>query len=78
MELSHLLDTLLGIVVAVFGWLFSSTLKEQKRLEILLNKTREEIGRDYVTKTELRDDVRRISDGINRLEDKLDRVLTEK
>lgn len=78
MEISHIIDGLLGVIISGAGWFISMALKEQKRLEILLNRTREEVARDYVTKTEMRDDMRRISEGINRLEDKLDKVLTEK
>ena len=78
MEISHIIDGLLGIIISGTGWFIGLTVKEQKRLEILLNRTREEVAREYVTKTEMRDDMRRISEGINRLEDKLDKVLTEK
>ena len=53
MEMTELIDTLLAIIVAAGAWWATSTAKEQKRLEILLNKTRE----DYATKFELRDDM---------------------
>jgi hypothetical protein len=46
--------------------------REQKRLEILLNKTREE----YATRVELRDDMRQVMEALHRVEDKLDRVLS--
>ena len=46
--------------------------KEQKRLNILLNKTREE----YATKFELRDDMSKVMDALHRVEDKLDKVLS--
>ena len=46
------------------GWFLSSQAKEVKRLDILLNKTRE----DYAK----RDDV---TVAINRLEEKIDRLL---
>ena len=48
---------------------------ELKRLDILLNKTREEIARDYTTNAE----VQRITDYIdqrfNRLEAKIDQLI---
>ena len=78
METSNLIDMLISIVVGGMGWYLTSQAKELKRIDVLLNKTREEVARDYVTKTEMRDDMRRITEGINRLEDKLDKVLTEK
>jgi hypothetical protein len=44
---------------------------EQKRLEILLNRTRE----DYATKYELRDDMDKVMQALHRVEDKLDRLM---
>ena len=69
--MTELIDMLLAIIIAVGAWWATSTAKEQKRLEILLNKTRE----DYATKFELRDDMKRVMDAIHRVEDKLDKVL---
>jgi len=45
-----------------------------RRQDILLNKTREEIARDYVSKRELAEDMNRILDAIEKLNDKLDRI----
>jgi hypothetical protein len=53
-------------------WFISSLFREQKRIEILLNKTREE----YATRVELRDDMRQVMEALHRVEDKLDRVLS--
>jgi hypothetical protein len=50
---------------------------EAKRLDILLNKTREEIPTKYATKEELKDDVSQILDRFDRLEEKLDKVLVK-
>ena len=72
MEMTSLVDMLIGLVVAGGGWWINTMSKEQKRLEILLNKTREE----YATKTELRDDMQRVMEALHRLEDKLDKVLS--
>lgn len=71
MELVHIIDTLIGIVVMGGAWLLSSMTKEQKRIEILLNRTREE----YVTRNEVREDMSRVMEALHRVEDKLDRVL---
>ena len=60
MQMTSLIDTLIGLVVAGLAWFLSETSKEQKRLNILLNKTREE----YATKDDLR------------VEDKLDKALS--
>ena len=48
--------------------------QEVKRLQILLNKTRE----DYATKEDVRQDISRLMEALHRLEDKLDRVLSIK
>ena len=71
MEMASLIDTLIGLVVAGLAWFLSEQNKEQKRLNILLNKTREE----YATRMELRDDMRQVMDALHRVEDKLDKVL---
>jgi uncharacterized membrane protein YccC len=72
MEMTSLIDTLIGLVVAGLAWFLSEQNKEQKRLNILLNKTREE----YATRTEMRDDMRQVMEALHRVEDKLDKVLS--
>ena len=72
MEMTSLIDILLGIVVSGVAWFLSEQNKEQKRINILVNKTREE----YATKFELRDDMRQVMDALHRVEDKLDKVLS--
>lgn len=72
MEMTSLVDMLLGILAAVGAWWANGMTREQKRIEILLNKTRE----DYATRTELRDDMRQVMDALHRVEDKLDKVLS--
>jgi len=72
MEMTSLIDSLIGILVAAGAWWANSISREQKRLEILLNKTRE----DYATRNELRDDMRQVMEALHRVEDKLDKVLS--
>jgi len=48
---------------------------EMQRQSILLNKTREEVARDYITKIEVRSDMERIINRFDKLEEKLDRVI---
>jgi len=72
MQMTSLIDTLIGLVVAGLAWFLSETSKEQKRLNILLNKTREE----YATKEDVRCDMRNVMDALHRVEDKLDKVLS--
>ena len=73
MELSSMMfwNVILTLVIAPAFWMFRSLLAEVKRIDILVNKTRE----DYATRTELREDMRRVMEALHRVEDKLDRVL---
>jgi len=71
-EMQSLIDMLIGLVVAAGAWWANGMTREQKRVEILLNKTRE----DYATRAELRDDMRRVMEALHRVEDKLDKVLS--
>jgi hypothetical protein len=52
-------------------------LAEQRRLDILVNKTREEIARDYVTRQSMDITFQRIMDSIERIDEKLDRIQTK-
>ena len=71
MDLVHIIDTLSGIIIMGGAWFLSGMTREQKRIEILLNRTREE----YVTRSEVREDMSRVMEALHRVEDKLDRVL---
>ncbi len=53
------------------GWAFNKMFQEVKRLQILVNKTREE----YARKDDVKDDMHDIMDAMKRLEDKLDKIL---
>lgn len=73
MEMSSMMfwNVILTLVIAPAFWMFRSLLVEVKRIDILLNKTREE----YATKTELREDLNRVMEALHRVEDKLDQAL---
>jgi hypothetical protein len=64
-------NVVLTLVIAPAIWMFRNLMGEVKRIDILLNRTRE----DYSTKQELREDMRMVTDALYRLEDKLDKVL---
>jgi hypothetical protein len=61
--------------LALVGWFAKTMWAEVHRLNILLNRTREDVARDYVTKTEVHADINRVLDQLKRLDEKLDRVL---
>jgi hypothetical protein len=48
---------------------------ELQRVTILLNKTREEIGKEYVSRAEVHADINRVLDRLDRLESKIDRLM---
>jgi|TARA_B100000676_G_C17265745_1_gene430458 hypothetical protein len=64
-------NVVLTLVIAPAIWMFRNLMGEVKRIDILLNRTRE----DYSTKQELREDMKMVTDALHRLEDKLDKVL---
>ena len=67
-------NIILSLVIAPLAWWVRTTHDEMRRQDILLNKTREEIARDYVSKRELEQDLNRILNAIQKLDEKLDRI----
>ena len=70
-------NIVLSLIVIPFGWVFTYLVKEGKRQQILINKTREEIAYNYARKDDVRDDITKLMDALHRLEDKLDKVLSK-
>lgn len=68
-------NVVVTLVIVPLGYTLKSMSAEQKRLDILVNKTREELARSYVTKEELHDDVDRIFETLCKLEQKLDKLF---
>ena len=75
MEISPIIfwNVVLTLIIASAFWTFRNLMQEVKRVDILLNRTRE----DYATRKELRDDMKQVVDALHRVEDKLDRVLSK-
>ena len=74
-EILTLASYLLGGIVA---YVVKDKSDELKRQGILLNKTREEVARNHVTREEVHRDLERLMDrideGIHRLETKIDEI----
>ena len=68
-------NVFITLVLAPIFYSIRANTNEIKRLDILLNKTREELAGQYVTKTELADDIDRILESIGKLEKKIDRLF---
>lgn len=65
------------VVILPIGFLVRNVLSEQKRIDILVNKTREEIARDYATREQIEADFQRIMDSINNIDAKIDRLQSK-
>ena len=66
----------LTIFVALIGYIMHEKFGELKRIDILLNKTREEVARDNVTKAEVERIVEHIDARFNKLETKIDQLIS--
>lgn len=71
-------NVILSGIVAVLGFMAKGKFDELDRVTILLNKTREEIAREHVTRAEMNVTVdklgERFDNAFKRLEDKLDKL----
>lgn len=71
-------NVVLTAIVGIMGFLLKGKFDEISRLGILLNKTREEVARDHVTRKEVDDRfdkfVSHVDQRFNRLEAKLDEI----
>ena len=61
--------------VAVLGFVVKEKFAELQRLGILLNKTREEVARDHITRAEVREDMRQLIDRLEKLDQKIDQLI---
>jgi hypothetical protein len=71
-------NVILTAIVGLMGFVLKDKFEEVNRLGILLNKTREEVARDHITRSEVRADMERLLNHVdsrfNRLEEKLDQL----
>ena len=64
--------------LGLLSWVLKEKSDELNRVTILLNRTREEIAKEYVTKIEVHADINRVLDRLDRLDEKLDRLMENK
>ena len=67
-------NLVLTAVVAMLGFVLKERFAEINRLGILLNRTREEVARDHMTRAEFRADMQQLLDRFDRLERKIDNL----
>ena len=68
-------NIIITLVLAPILYSIRQNTNEAKSLDILLNKTREELARDYVTKNELRDDMENLMTRLEKLDEKIDKLF---
>jgi len=71
-------NVVLSAIVAVMGFMLKGKFDELARLSILLNRTREEVAREHITRKEVDDRIEKfvahVDQRFNRLELKLDEL----
>lgn len=65
-------NIVLTAIVALLGFVVKEKFAELSRISILLNRTREEVARDHLTRAEFRADMAQLMDRFDRLERKID------
>ena len=70
-------NVILSFLSAIILWVVKSHAEEVQRIQILLNRTREEIAKEYVTKDDVHSDINRVIARLDRLEGKLDAYMKE-
>ena len=67
----------LTLIMGVVGFFLKEKFNEVQRLSILLNKTREEVAGNNVTKAEMEKLVEHMDSRFNRLEDKINQLMAK-
>ena len=65
-------NIVLTAIVGLLGFVVKEKFSELNRISILLNRTREEVARDHLTRAEFRADMAQLMDRFDRLERKID------
>ena len=70
-------NAILSFVSAVIMWVIKTQWDELQRIQILLNRTREEHLDKFVTKADMHNDINRVLVRLDRLDEKLDAYIKE-
>jgi hypothetical protein len=65
-------NTVLTVLLGIVGFFMTAKFKELDRISILLNRTREEVARDHITRSEFRQDMKELIERFDRIEAKID------
>ena len=77
-EMQFFWNVIITLVILPILWNIRKNESESKRIDILLNKTREEIARDYITKQEVKEDMNALMDRVEKLHEKVDKLFEVK
>jgi hypothetical protein len=77
MDINLIWSTVLSVALGGLWFFIRERIEEIKRISILLNKTREEIARDYATNSEVQRVTDHIDQRFNRLEAKIDQLIQQ-
>ena len=75
MEMDALLNILFAVVISGLGWWIKTQKEELDRVRILLNRTREEMAKEYVTKNDSSQVLSQIMNKFDKLEEKIDKLM---
>ena len=68
-------NVIITLVVAPLLYNIRQNTAELKRQDILLNKNREDIAKNYVTKIEVKDEMEQVMDRLEKLGEKIDKIF---
>jgi len=75
-------NIVLSATVGIMGFVLKEKFDELQRISILLNRTREEVAREHITRAEVKADLQAIrehfDDGFKRLEAKIDKLAEQR
>ena len=79
MEISSYIvwNVVLTLVVGPVLYAIRSNTLELKRLDILINKTREEMAKEYISRDTFEYDMAKVMKALEKLEQKLDRLFEQ-
>tara|TARA_B110000908_G_C9979838_1_gene324985 strand:- start:149 stop:382 length:234 start_codon:yes stop_codon:yes gene_type:complete len=77
MEMDAILNILFAVVISGLGWWIKTQKEELDRVRILLNRTREEMAKEYVTKADSNQVLSQIMNKFDRLEEKIDKLMAK-
>jgi len=75
MDINTIWSTVLSLLIGALWFFIREKFEDTKRIERLLNITREEIARDYVTNSEVQRITDHIDQRFNKLEAKIDQLI---